>query len=208
MGILSAILSFFGSSNQTRKEEEQFSKEMEALLATSFEAFNSRPIHTELTEEIINQTADEDLLQVIFDHLITKQPTNDNDELHTILSWNKSRQAIYMIWILEAEVNNGGFNQFYYNSSGAFYPYLPDALSLVGATHFAQLTKQANAIFESEHPSITQHQDGTLQGFSQSYDDNPLNDLDDQFYDLYATEQLEQLQIEYIRENVTDFIDE
>ena len=76
------------------------------------------------------------------------------------MSWNKSRQAIYMIWALEAEVNNGGYNQFYFNLSGQIYKHLPDALKLVGANKFADLTKRANETFEKQNPKITQHQDG------------------------------------------------
>ena len=36
------------------------------------------------------------------------------------MSWNKSRQAIYMIWALEAEVNDGGYNQFYSIQADSF----------------------------------------------------------------------------------------
>ena len=87
-----------------------------------------------------------------------------------------------MIWALEAEVNNGGYNQFYFNSSGQFYKHLPKYLKLIGANKFANLTKSANETFEKENPKITQHQDGTLEGFSKSYEDNPLNKFDDEFF--------------------------
>ncbi len=112
-----------------------------------------------------------------------------------------------MIWVLEAEVNNGGYNQFYFNSSGQFYKHLPDALSLVGANKFSGLTERANETFEKENPKIIQHQDGTLEGFSKSYDDNPLNKYDDEFYDLYKIEDLQQVQIDFIRKNKKEFID-
>ena len=169
--------------------------------------FNNRPIHNELTEQIIDNTADDDLLQIISDNLASKQPKHHNKEYETVMAWNKARQAIWEIWLLETEVNNGGYNQFYYNSSGQFYKLLPEALKLVGANKFADLTTRANQIFEKENPKITQHQDGTLEGFSKSYDDNPLNKFDDEFYALYKIENLQQIQIEYIRKHKNDFID-
>lgn len=46
---------------------------------------------------------------------------------------------------------------------------------------------------------ITKHQDGTIEGFSKSYDENPLNDFDTEFYELYQTENLQQIQVDYIR---------
>jgi len=143
----------------------------------------------------------------VFDNLSEKLPEDYEKEYETVMTWNKSRQAIYIIWVLEAEVNNGGYNQFYSNSSGQFYKELPQALRLVGATGFADLTQRANDLFEKENENITKHQDGTIEGFSKSYEDNPLNDLDTEFYELYETEKLMQIQVDYIRQNKNDFID-
>jgi len=207
MGLITTILNLFGCSGQTTNDKNKQSKEMEEQISNSVEAFKNRPIHKELTEQIIDTTSDENLLQVVFDNLSEKQPTDYEKEYETVMSWNKSRQAIYMIWALEAEVNNGGYNQFYFNSSGQFYKHLADALKLVGANKFADLTKRANETFEKENPKITQHQDGTLEGFSKSYDDNPLNKYDDEFYDLYKTENLQQIQVDFIRKNKKEFID-
>lgn len=207
MGFISTILNLFGCSGQEKKDNGELSKETQDQIASSIDAFNNRPIHKKLTGQIIDKTPDQDLLQVVFDNLSTKQPTDYKKEYETVMRWNKSRQAIYMIWLLEAEVNNGGYNQFYFNSSGKFYKHLPEALKFVGANKFADLTKQANDTFLRENAKITQHQDGTLAGFSESYDDNPLNEFDNQFYDLYKTEDLQQIQVNFIRKNKTEFID-
>jgi len=203
MKLITKILNFFGFSGQSKKDDGKLSKE----IANSMKAFKNRPIQKELTSQIIDTTSDEDLLYLVFEYLAEKQPTNYKKEYETVMSWNNSRQAIYMIWMLEAEVNNGGYNQFYFNSSGQFYKHLPEVLELVGANKFADLTKRANDTFEKENPKITQYQDGTLEGFSKSYDDNPLNKFDDEFYDLYKTENLQQIQVDFIRRHKTDFID-
>jgi hypothetical protein len=112
-----------------------------------------------------------------------------------------------MIWLLEAEVNNGGYNQFYFNSSGQFYKQLPEALRLIGAYKFADLTIRANNTYEKENAKITKYQDGTIEGFSKSYDDNPLNKFDDEFYDLYKQEDLQKIQVDYIRKHKSAFVD-
>ena len=207
MGILTGILSFFGCSGQTKKADGGLSDVTKEQLAKSIEAFKNRPIHNEFTEQIIDTTTDDNILQVVFDNLSAKLPPDYKKEYESVMTWNKSRQAIYMIWALEAEVNNGGYNQFYFNSSGQFYKHLPQALRIVGANKFADLTQQANSIFEKENEKISKHQDGTIEGFSKSYEDNPLNDLDTKFYELYKTENLQQVQVDYIRKNKKDFID-
>jgi Domain of unknown function (DUF4375) len=103
-------------------------------------------------------------------------------------------------------VNNGGYNQFYFNSSGQFYKLLPEALKFIHAIKFGELTEKANKIYEQEHAKIIQHHDGTVEGFSKSYDNNPLNKFDDEFYELYKSEDLEKLQVEYIRKHKHEFI--
>lgn len=157
---------------------------------------------------MIDTSSDDNLLQIVFDNLSLEMPKDYEKECETVMSWNKSKQAIYMIWVLEAEVNNGGFNQFFFNSSRQYYKHLPEALKFVGANKFADLTERANSIFEKENQKITQHQDGTLEGFSKSYEDNPLNKFDDEFFKLYKTENLLHIQVEFIKKHRTEFIDE
>ena len=207
MGLLTAILNLFSCSEQAKNDDDRLSKEMEKQIDSSVKAFKGRPIYKELTEQIIDTTSDNNLLQVIFDNLSERQSADYEKEFETVMSWNKSRQAIYVIWALETEVNNGGYNQFYINSSGQFYKHLPSALKHVGANKFANLTKRANETFEKENPKIIQHQDGTLEGFSKSYEDNPLNKFDDEFYELYETENLQQIQVDFIRKNKKEFVD-
>ena len=208
IGILTTILNLFGCSGQTNKGNKNETKDnLQEQISKSMEDFENRPVYKNLTEKIIDTISDENLLQVVFDNLSAMQPSNYQKEYETVLSWNRSRQAIYMIWWLEAEVNNGGYNQFFFNSSGQFYKHLPNVLKLVGANKFADLTQRANDTFEKQNPKITQHQDGTIEGFSKSYDDNPLNKFDDEFYDLYKTENLQQLQVTFIRKHKTEFID-
>lgn len=203
--MLTALVKLFGCSGQTKKSG--LSKEMKEQLAQSVDAFKNRSIHATLTAQIIDTTSDDNLLQVVFDNLSAKLSSNPENENETVMTWNKSRQAIYMIWLLEAEVNNGGCNQFYFNSSGQFYKHLPEALKLVGALKFSALTEQANSTYEKENEKITKHRDETLEGFSKSDEDNPLNEYDDKFYELYQEENLQKIQVEYIRKHKDEFVD-
>lgn len=160
-----------------------------------------------LTSELIDTSSNADLSYTVFDDLLERLPSDSEDEYKTVLSWNKSRQAIYMINLLEAEVNNGGFNQFYYNPSGMFYKQLPAKLKMIGATLHAALTEEANALYEKEKEAITKEQDGTIEGFSKSYKNNPLDKYDDKFYKLDKKENLADLQADYIRKHKSDFLE-
>jgi hypothetical protein len=57
------------------------------------------------------------------------------------------------VWGLEAEVNNGGFDQYYFNSSGDHAQDAEVSLKAIGAKHTAQLVKLGNALFGASGPS-------------------------------------------------------
>lgn len=206
--LLNTLLKLFGCSGQPNKQNENVKKDtLTEQINRSIDAFMNRQIHKVLTVQIIDTTSDEELVLKVLDNLSEKLPTDYTKEYQTVLSWTKPRQAIYIIWQLEAEVNNGGYNQFYANSSGQFYKLLPEALKLVGANKFADLTERANRTYEAENEKIKKHQDGTIEGFSKSYKNNPLNKFDDEFYTLEKSENLQQLQVDFIRKHKNEFID-
>jgi hypothetical protein len=175
-----------------------------AAFQKSMEDFQNRPIYNFLTDTQIDTTKDDDLVLRVTDQLSTTFNADGNDYT-TVTSWNEGQQAMYIIGLLEAEVNNGGFNQFYYNSSGQYAKLLPDALKLIGANNYAELMERANMIFEKENRVIKKHQDGTTEGFSKSYENNPLNLLDDEFYALEKKEDLMKMQVSFIRKNKSLF---
>ncbi|SHM03981.1 DUF4375 domain-containing protein [Mucilaginibacter sp. OK098] len=191
-----------------QKKNDQSKNDLTEQITQPVESFKNRNIYKKLTSEIINNSNDDQLLQIVFDNLSGKLSDDYTEEYEAVLTFSKAQQAIYIIWCLEAEVNNGGFNQYYFNSSGQFASLTPDALQLVGAHKFSALTAMANNIYETEYSNITKYQDGTLEGFSKSYNDNPLNEFDNEFYELYKVENLQQLQIDFIRRNLFNFIEE
>jgi hypothetical protein len=76
----------------------------------------------------------------------------------------------------------------------------------IGAEKFSELTKRANKIYLENKERLDEFDDGTMESFSESYKENPLNDLDTEFYTLYDSEKIGELRIKYIRENKNEFI--
>ena len=56
------------------------------------------------------------------------------------------------IWTLEAEVNNGGFDQYYFNSAGELAIQTVSSLEAIGAPNTASLLAAANSEFPSATP--------------------------------------------------------
>lgn len=55
---------------------------------------------------------------------------------------------------LEVEINNGGFDQYFYNSPGGDAHIALEALTLIGAHHTAAILKDAMARFPGGAPAI------------------------------------------------------
>jgi len=167
------------------------------------EEFTNRPILEVLTIEAIDSTEDDDLIQLVFDNLSLKIEDDYENSHLTISKLSPGRQAIYAIWLVDIEVNNGGFNQFYFNRQDYFAESAASGFELIGANEYAELMKRANKIYKEQE--LGERQDGTIEGFSESYEDNPLNALDSEFYNI--SEDLVSLQVQFIRKNKEQFID-
>jgi len=62
-------------------------------------------------------------------------------------------KVLVTIWSLEGDVNNGGFDQYYFNSSGDLAFYAPIALRNIGAHHMAKITEDVNKLFGPQGPA-------------------------------------------------------
>jgi|KBSMisStaDraftv2_1062788.scaffolds.fasta_scaffold157463_3 hypothetical protein len=62
-------------------------------------------------------------------------------------------RVVIAVWWLNAEVMNGGFDQYYSNSTGEQAYFAPEALRLIGAHQTAAIVSRANAVFGPDGPS-------------------------------------------------------
>ncbi len=107
------------------------------------------------------------------------------------------------VWTLEADVNNGGFDQYYLNSSGDFAASTPDALRTIGAPRFAEIVSAANAIFGASGPSSDRARRQDQRESLSEVQLDTLSDLDNQFYEY--PEDLEGLLRAYVSEHRSAF---
>ena len=55
------------------------------------------------------------------------------------------------VWELEAQVNNGGFHQYFWNSSGSLVPDVVNALRAIGAAQMASVVERAIDALRPRH---------------------------------------------------------
>jgi hypothetical protein len=111
-----------------------------------------------------------------------------------------AEQVFFCVWTVEAEINNGGFHQFYSNSSGDIAGRAPNAFLAIGAIHTASILEEANAIFGPEGPPTDRE---TRNRIIDKFDDSLLERLEE--FDsafLEYRDNLSELLAAYLRSNL------
>ncbi|ASK70131.1 hypothetical protein CF168_15415 [Shewanella bicestrii] len=96
---------------------------------------------------------------------------------------SEKEQAIYTIWWLEAEVNNGGFHQYFWNSSGEHAVFALKSLNNIGATKTASLLQRAiDVAFNGKLPESRLERQNHLK-IDEDSKMGKLGNLDSEFYE-------------------------
>jgi hypothetical protein len=103
------------------------------------------------------------------------------------------------VWGLEAEVNNGGFDQFYFNSTGDLAADTLDALITIGALNAGEIVREANAVFGPDGPDKDLKNRQEQLGSLGEKVHETLDELDKKFWKY--PDNLESLLTSYVREN-------
>jgi hypothetical protein len=106
-------------------------------------------------------------------------------------------QVFLLVWSLEAEVNNGGFHQFFFNSAGDRFAETAEALRTIGAVQMAEIVDLANNVLgtQSLSPNRLLRQE-QLESLTEDQKDF-LSELDTRFYEY--PENLSELLATYLR---------
>lgn len=201
--MLSWLLNLFGCKGQSTENKDCTPTDEE--IKQSVQSFLNRPIYKKLTKELIDTLTDHELNQTIFDNISVNIEDDKRKESEIIKGLSKGQQAIYSIWIVESEVNNGGFNQLYFNGNEEIAKIAESGFATIGANGFSDLVKRANLLYKEIKPDLEKYDDGTAESFSKSYENNPLDKFDNDFYNLYEKEKLMDMIIDYIRKNTDEF---
>jgi hypothetical protein len=200
-GILLA-LALVACGQKSEKEEM-----VDGSIKNSIEEFQNRQIYRSLDTSVFASIADDKVELAIVDYVHAKLDGRYEDEAEIVSKLPSGIRALYVTWGVEAEVNNGGFNQYYWNSSGQFAEEAVAAFEFFSAPNHAGLMREANRIRAEEKAEIEKFQDkGTIEAFSESHDVSKLGPLDERFYKL--DENLSALRVAKIRSEPLSFVAE
>ncbi|WP_411028905.1 DMP19 family protein [Spongiimicrobium sp. 3-5] len=124
---------------------------------------------------------------------------------------NSSQRVLVIVENLEREINNGGFHQFYWNSSGDYANETVDVLIKIGAKKTAEIVKSANSEFPNgQVPKERDKRGEILDMITERASDN-WNTLNFKFYGPneqtgeIEIDDIPSLLIEFINANKSDF---
>ncbi|MBN1360105.1 MAG: DMP19 family protein [Sedimentisphaerales bacterium] len=113
-----------------------------------------------------------------------------------------AEQVFRAIWELEGEVNNGGFEQYFFNSAGDTAFAVVDALKAIGAYDMARIAEDANRVFPCSLPPRGREERQALLDSLDREQKAFLESLDHEFYGYPGN--LTELLYDYVKRNLAD----
>ena len=128
----------------------------------------------------------------------------DKEERKGLASFSPAERHVYAVQGMSREVNNGGFEQFFFNSSGELAFDLVPALEAMGSRDNLLIARRAVERFGRPRSLAEEHRHPHLDKLvEQSGEEGVWQDLDDEFYD--NPEDLEKMTLDYIARNLPAF---
>ena len=147
-----------------------------------------------LSADVLATIHDDDLEFALLDYVVNHM-LGDGDGLEQLADWPLALQAWYVAFVLDNEVLNGGFNQFFFNPSRALAQAAPAALAQIGAPALGELVSRALMLFDSRASTWkAARETGTLEAFAETYGDEPFRELDDFYFEREEQTRLARLQ--------------
>ena len=116
---------------------------------------------------------------------------------------SEPERVIYLVRILEDEVNNGGFAQYYYNSGGDHANEIVWAFETINAPAVAEICRKANSIFGDRVPRDWEERIRAFESLSEDSSDKLLTECDNAFY--ASEEELHRLEAAYVEAHAQAF---
>ncbi|MFN0135425.1 MAG: DUF4375 domain-containing protein [Phycisphaerae bacterium] len=154
----------------------------------TFAERENRKRYAVLNPDVLAGIADDMLVQAIIDHIqdvrLTGLERGCAEEYARVEALPANLRPFITTQMLDAEVKNGGFVQWFWNSSGQFAPLVPEDLRRIGADTHAAIVARAVAIHADEKAAFDSAQNSWTpsKAFSQLAKTSKLAALDDEYY--------------------------
>lgn len=131
----------------------------------------------------ITSLPDSDLRTAVMSWMWGKFDKDWTNQYEVIKALPKPCQNVYACCTVVDEINNGGLNQLFFNSTGQFAEMAQEGFRALCNENLCSIMRNAIEIYEKNKEKLEKYNDGTLESFSESYNENLFDELDDAFSD-------------------------
>lgn len=137
-------------------------------------------------------------LSYYYDKILKKCDYGNNDD---VLNEHERRFMIAMF--VDGEVNDGGFNSFFTNSSGKYANEIVEVFRVIGSDLLADVCEKAVSIFDGPVPTDWDERIEAYEKLDEAKVREVFDDCDELFYE--SEEDFEDLCMEYIQNHLDSF---
>jgi hypothetical protein len=127
----------------------------------------------------------------------------DKEERKGLASFSQAERFVYALQAMSREVNNGGWSQFFFNSSGHLAFDLVPALEAMGSKENLSIARRALQRFGKPKSLTDEDRAKHLEKLTKDGEENPWDDLEDEFYE--NPEDLEAMTLKFIAKSPGEF---
>lgn len=157
-----------------------------------FDKALNRRIHEHLSVEVLNNTHENDLTQLVIDNIHVNNKRRSDGEIYSRLT--RGQQIVYSTYILETQVFNGGFEGFYLNTHDELNEFVKEDLIVLQAQSHLDIVVKANEISRLINAGKA--------------DSSWLIPLNRELHALMEKDRLDAKRVKYIREHTNEFVSE
>ncbi len=190
-------------------------EEVQKMIREAGLAFNKRrqwdkptkpeQLTQDFIENLLANTPDDDLVFKILDCVDGIVGRDYSNQFDTVMSLPDGFIAIWITSRVDGEIMNGGYNQYFFNSSGQFTDAAPHAFRMIGSKDRADIHEEANILLHKNTEKLGEYwKQNTIDSFFGSYKEKVFDELDSRYCQI--KDSLYDLQVTYIRNNPDTFV--
>jgi hypothetical protein len=161
-------------------------EDLKRRLRESVAKWERRPRHADVTPGVLAATPDDLVEQAMVDFVLDHGVWRATELLKLLAALPEGYGVVYTTWILDAEVANGGFHQYFWNTDGHFVDLVTRGVERLHSEEHQRALDEAVRLFRAEgKPDVSgleaQEQ---LALFSKTAMESPWASLDARWYEL------------------------
>jgi hypothetical protein len=163
-------------------------------------SWEKRQVYQKIENDIISRIPDNLLTWAMFDHILLKIGKDYEKTTQILAELPSGFSIVYHLFVLDGEIGNGGFNQYFFNGLDANAKQQFEALGLIEATEHQKVFLKAFRIHNDEKQNEelqSLYSQRTIETFFSTYEITTLDKCDDEWYEL--DKEFDSLLVKYIR---------